>query len=72
MADFTVPFVTITGLATGITATTVITESGSIPVAVTSFNGATGAITGVSSVEGITGSVSLPGYDLYLYSIGII
>lgn len=72
MADFIQPFVVLAGLATGITATTVITETASLPLAVTTFNGATGDITGVSSVEGLTGSVSLPGYDLYLYSIGII
>lgn len=72
MADFIQPFVVLAGLATGITATTVITETASFPLAVTTFNGATGAITGVNSVEGLTGSVSLPAYDLYLYSIGII
>jgi hypothetical protein len=39
---------------------------------VSSFNGATGAVIGVNSVEGMTGAVSLPAIDLYLYSIGII
>lgn len=72
MADFIQPFVVLAGLATGITATTVITETASLPLAVTTFNGATGDITGVSSVEGLTGSVSLPAYDLYLYNMGII
>ena len=85
MADTTVPFIVISGLAVGITATTVISESAAIPVAVSSFNGLTGAVTGVasfngstgevtgvSSVEGMTGAVTLPGLDLYFYSIGII
>ena len=72
MADTIQPFVAIPGLAVGVTATSVITDTGSIPVAVTSFNGATGAVIGVSSVEGMTGAVTLPALDLYLYNIGII
>lgn len=72
MADTTVPFTATYGIATGITGTSIIGETGVVSVAVTSFNGLTGAVTGVSSVEGLTGSVLLPGHDLYLYSIGII
>ena len=72
MPDIVQPFVAVSGLAVGVTATTVISDSASIPVAVSSFNGLTGAVTGVSSVEGTTGSVLLPGLNLYLYSIGII
>ena len=72
MADTIQPFVAVSGLAVGITATAVISDSAAIPVAVSSFNGLTGDVTGVSSVEGMTGAVSLPAIDLYLYSIGII
>ena len=72
MADTTIPFVGIQGFAVGVTATSVISNTGSIPVAVSSFNGATGAVIGVNSVEGMTGAVSLPAINLYLYSIGII
>ena len=45
MPDINQPFVAISGLAVGITATSVITDSGSLPVAVSSFNGFTGGIT---------------------------
>jgi hypothetical protein len=98
MADTIQPFVAVSGLAVGITATTVIGDSASIPVAVCSFNGLTGAVAGVASfngltgavtgvasfngstgdvigvgsVQGMTGAVTLPGLNLYLYSIGII
>jgi hypothetical protein len=72
MADTIQPFVAVSGLAVGVTATTVITDSASIPVAVSSFNGLTGDVIGVSSVKGMTGTVILPGLNLYLYSIGII
>lgn len=44
MADFIQPFVVLAGLATGITATTVITETASLPLAVTTFNGITGDV----------------------------
>jgi len=72
MPDIVQPFVVVSGLAVGLTATTVISDSASIPVAVSSFNGLTGAVTGVSSVQGMTGTVTLPELNLYLYSIGII
>jgi hypothetical protein len=72
MADTIIPFNAIPGLAVGLTATTVITDSAAIPVVVSSFNGLTGDVTGVSSVCGMTGTVILPGINLYLYSIGII
>jgi len=72
MPDIVQPFVVVSGLAVGLTATTVISDSASIPVAVSSFNGLTGAVTGVSSVQGMTGTVKLPELNLYLYSIGII
>jgi hypothetical protein len=85
MADIIQPFVVVSGLAVGVTATTVITDSATLPIAVSSFNGLTGAVIGVnsfngltgavigvSSVKGMTGTVILPGLDLYLYSIGII
>ena len=58
MADTTIPFVAISGLAVGITATTVISDSAAIPVAVSSFNGSTGAVTGVGSFNGSTGAVT--------------
>jgi len=75
MPDIVQPFVVVSGLAVGLTATTVISDSASIPVAVSSFNGLTGAVTFnsyVSSFNGSTGAVLLPGLNLYLYSIGII
>jgi hypothetical protein len=49
MPDINQPFVAISGLAVGITATTVITDTASLPVAVSSFNGLTGAVTGVTT-----------------------
>ena len=49
MPDIVQPFVAISGLAVGLTATTVITDSAAIPVAVSSFNGLTGAVTGVTT-----------------------
>jgi hypothetical protein len=49
MPDINQPFVAISGLAVGVTATTVITDIGSLPVAVSSFNGLTGAVTGVTT-----------------------
>jgi fibronectin-binding autotransporter adhesin len=58
MADIVQPFVAVSGLAVGITATTVISDSASIPVAVSSFNGLTGAVTGVASFNGLTGAVT--------------
>jgi len=72
MPDIIQPFVVVSGLAVGVTATTVITDSANLPIAVSSFNGLTGDVIGVSSVEGMTGAVTLPGLDLYYYSIGII
>jgi hypothetical protein len=72
MPDNIVPFVVVSGLAVGVTATTVITDSATLPIAVSSFNGLTGDVIGVSSVKGMTGTVILPGLNLYLYSIGII
>jgi hypothetical protein len=45
MPDIKQPFVAISGLAVGLTATTVITDTASLPVAVSSFNGFTGDIT---------------------------
>jgi hypothetical protein len=72
MPDIIQPFVVVSGLAVGVTATTVITDSATLPIAVSSFNGLTGDVIGVSSVKGMTGTVILPGLNLYLYSIGII
>ena len=58
MPDTIQPFVAVSGLAVGVTATTVISGSASIPVAVSSFNGLTGAVTGVASFNGSTGAVT--------------
>ena len=49
MPDINQPFVAISGLAVGLTATSVITDTGSLPLAVSSFNGLTGAVTGVTT-----------------------
>ncbi len=49
MPDIKQPFVAISGLAVGVTATSVITDTASLPVAVSSFNGLTGAVTGVTA-----------------------
>jgi len=49
MPDINQPFVAISGLAVGITATNVINDTGSLPLAVSSFNGLTGAVTGVTT-----------------------
>jgi hypothetical protein len=70
MADTNTPFNAVYGVAVGITGTVVLAET--TTGAVTSFNGSTGDVTGVSSVEGMTGAVVIPAIDLYLYSIGII
>lgn len=49
MPDIIQPFVAISGLAVGITATSVITDTANLPLAVSSFNGLTGAVTGVTT-----------------------
>jgi len=63
MPDIIQPFVAILGLAVGVTATTVISENATIPVAVTSFNGLTGAVTGVGRFNGVTGDVKRYGFS---------
>jgi hypothetical protein len=56
MPDTVIPFNAITGLATGLTATLIVGESGTFekPV-VTSFNGVTGAVAGVTAINQGTG-----------------
>lgn len=70
MADTIVPFVVVSGLATGITATKVIGEDSSVPVAVTSFNGLTGAVTGVT-VGGANTFTALQTHTVGISSAGL-
>ena len=72
MPDIVQPFVVIPGLAVGLTATTVISDSAVIPVAVSSFNGLTGAVQGVSSAGAGTGiSISAATGAVTITNIGV-
>jgi len=68
MADTIQPFVAVSGLAVGVTATTVISDSASIPIAVSSFNGLTGTLTAYAST-GI--SVSADGKGITFTNTGV-
>jgi hypothetical protein len=70
MPDIIQPFVVVSGLAVGVTATTVISENASLPVAVSSFNGLTGAVTGVT-VGGANTFTALQSHTVGISSAGL-